>query len=508
MEADQAKSQLADFARRMNDLCEEIVRTDRMNLDRARECGELQNDAQKLLKSIKPKKTLATWLKENLPNRQPSTLALYKRIATNWEIVAEARKSNPDITIPRARDRIKRELDMANEVDRSSDQEYIVANGRRIWNDPTLTEDQKTWHIELIHKLDDFLRANTKRKYRRTGCVDSSFLDSGAFSLGNMKLTPAKNEEYRDQYGEFVTRRGNKLAIDFFANLDVIGDPELTWQNQLYLESVHRCQPMPVVHFGTDDDLKWLTKYIDKGHAYIGLGGLVKANPTKRHTWVAKCFELANKRNTSEKTIKFHGFGVGTQPLMAAFPWHSVDSSSWSQAGGSGRIFVPPFEDGEFKFDKPPRTIQVSEMVEPDNVTAGEREADDTTIASELSTLDQETYRQMRLWLKTIRIPFSARYESDDEKHGVKHRHDHEPRRIANMLYMQRVADHYGIRMYFSGDGTRNCNPEGIFGDKANVMLTFFKLIESKRSDGSPPARFRRLVRARRRGQNKNAEPG
>ena len=41
--------------------------------------------------------------------------------------------------------------------------------------------------------------------------------------------------------------------------------------------------------------------------------------------------------------LKVHGFGLISVPLMARYPWYSVDSSSWVQLGGMGNIFHPRF---------------------------------------------------------------------------------------------------------------------------------------------------------------------
>jgi hypothetical protein len=41
--------------------------------------------------------------------------------------------------------------------------------------------------------------------------------------------------------------------------------------------------------------------------------------------------------------VRVHGFGLTSVPLMARYPWYSVDSSSWVQLGGMGNIFLPQF---------------------------------------------------------------------------------------------------------------------------------------------------------------------
>ena len=197
----------------------------------------------------------------------------------------------------------------------------------------------------------------------------SHFLDSGSFSLmgearkyhklhGGGEWDYYNSEEhfqYIDAYAEFI--REHQPAIDLYANVDVIGNPELSWRNQKLLEKAGM-KPIPVVHCGTD--LKWLRKYVAAGYGYIGLGGL--ANRTSgeyvRH-WIDSAFDVVCDGKGIPQ-VKFHGFGVATYRTLIRYPWFSVDSTNWIHHSMYGDLLIPACRGGEFCFDDSPMILQMS----------------------------------------------------------------------------------------------------------------------------------------------------
>jgi len=157
------------------------------------------------------------------------------------------------------------------------------------------------------------------------------FFDSGAFSL--LKKKKVNYPKYMRDYARFVKKYAH--AIDYYANVDVIGDPQATLINQQYLEGLD-LSPVPVVHFKTSMD--WLNLYIDKRYTYIALGGLVaaKADKASLKRWLDKAFDIAHPEK-----IRLHGFGITSFPLMKRYPWYSVDSTSWVRIASIGSILVP-----------------------------------------------------------------------------------------------------------------------------------------------------------------------
>jgi hypothetical protein len=151
------------------------------------------------------------------------------------------------------------------------------------------------------------------------------FLDSGAFSAATHGAKIDIGE-----YGEYIER--NLPQIEVYANLDVIGDHQRTQANQRYLEK-RGLRPLPVFHARTD----WavLDEMADV-YDYLAVGGLAIKGSRCWKSWIRKAFEVVRGR------AKIHGFGVSNWLLLRAFPWHSVDHTSW----GSGFRFgsVPVFD--------------------------------------------------------------------------------------------------------------------------------------------------------------------
>jgi hypothetical protein len=160
--------------------------------------------------------------------------------------------------------------------------------------------------------------------------LPSVFIDSGGFSAKTQGVGIDM-----DGYIEFLTRY--KGIITVYANLDEIGDAKLTYERQKRMED-SGLKPIPVFHTG--ENFAWLEKYITEGYKYIALGGMVTHSKNKKGlvNWISKCFKIGE-----EAGIGFHGFGMTSWDLMKAYPWKSVDSSSWCSGFRYGS--VPLFDE-------------------------------------------------------------------------------------------------------------------------------------------------------------------
>lgn len=214
----------------------------------------------------------------------------------------------------------------------------------------------------------------------KQGFIKSHFLDSGAFSLrhevarfqkktGHSQLDYYESDDfwrYCEKYAKFIKKY--KIAIDHYANIDVIGNPELTWRNQQYLEKTYNLKPVPVVHFRTNVD--WLKRYIDEDYSFIGLGGLVR-NITKSECkeWLDNCFEMICPSPEYLPNVRIHGFGMGRIQFLFRYPWYSVDNTNIEQWGRWGKIVLPRKSNNEYDFQKKYYAIALSERVKSHKAT-------------------------------------------------------------------------------------------------------------------------------------------
>ena len=181
------------------------------------------------------------------------------------------------------------------------------------------------------------------------------FLDSGAFSAFTRKT-----EIHIDEYIDYV--KENLEYIDYYANLDVIGDQPQTYKNWVYMRK-KGLDPMPVFHAGRNRNPKHLQHYLEEAE-YIALGAIAKMNTAERirnldNVW----YSLTN--NEGLPLVKVHGFGLTSFPLMERYPWFSVDSMAWVLQGGSyGHMWFPYYDKDrkEFDFSIPPITADVGRL--------------------------------------------------------------------------------------------------------------------------------------------------
>jgi hypothetical protein len=165
------------------------------------------------------------------------------------------------------------------------------------------------------------------------------FLDSGAFTAFTKKTTIQV-----EQFADYIKRSGKIWTV--VSSLDHIGSGE-----ESAIGSLINFQALvklgldvkPVFHVREDD--KWLRRYIDEGHKYILIGGMVPESTA----WLQERLDGLFDRYLTDKDgvpkVKLHGFGLTSIPLILHYPWHSVDSTSWLMTGvfGACQFF---FEDG------------------------------------------------------------------------------------------------------------------------------------------------------------------
>ena len=158
------------------------------------------------------------------------------------------------------------------------------------------------------------------------------FLDSGAYSAFTRGVMIDL-----DVYIAFVHE--HKALLTTYANLDVIGDPTKTWENQQEMER-QGLKPLPCFHYG--EDRVWLKRYMAK-HESLAFGGMVPVPGPLQTRWLDENFKAISGRDGAS-SLKIHGFGLtGRGFLLFRYPWHSVDSTAWRVGSQYGEVvFVFP----------------------------------------------------------------------------------------------------------------------------------------------------------------------
>jgi hypothetical protein len=184
------------------------------------------------------------------------------------------------------------------------------------------------------------------------------FLDSGAFSAWTMNV-PISIQDYI----KFIKR--HELLFEVYANLDVIGlggkrpnklTAKKTLENQKIMEEAG-LTPLPCFHFG--EPFEYLQYYIDN-YDYLALG-VAGNSGTKLIPWLNTCFSNYICDSKGMPKIKAHGFAVTSLKIMLAYPWFSVDSTSWIMTGRMGKICMPiRTADGKWLYDEHSWKIGVS----------------------------------------------------------------------------------------------------------------------------------------------------
>jgi hypothetical protein len=159
------------------------------------------------------------------------------------------------------------------------------------------------------------------------------FLDSGAFTAFTKKATIDVK-----RYADFIYACGGDALglpplFTAISSLDAIGDPEKSYEYFCQLTELG-CNVCPVFH--CRENTRWLEQYLDEGHEYIFLGGMVPETTTWLIEWLDDLWGNYLTNSKGIPKVKVHGFGLTDQQLIFRYPWHSVDSTSWLMIGVYG----------------------------------------------------------------------------------------------------------------------------------------------------------------------------
>lgn len=274
-----------------------------------------------------------------------------------------------------------------------------------------------------------------KRRYCRR-----LFLDSGAYSLyaehAQIKVGGADKDyswfvgkkgklsrrfrEYLNGYADFVTKY--RKSFDHYASVDVIFNPELSWQAFQYLVD-KGLDPVPVIHQFTP--LSWLDRYVQAGCSYIGVGGFGIASG---FDWGDRLFDHVCPKPDRLPEVKLHGFAITRYPMMVRWPWYSLDSARWAKAAGFGSILIPHKRRGEFTFEEAPYMIAFSHR---SNARKVEGRHIDTVSPAERKIILE--------WLDWIGVPL-GRVDKDytPVEYGVASQYN--ARAVANLKFFEALA--------------------------------------------------------------------
>lgn len=179
-------------------------------------------------------------------------------------------------------------------------------------------------------------------------------LDSGAFSLYNMKFAPSKKgmesdkdlanydyfktaefKEYLEAYIEYVLEHEHKL--DMYVAMDIIYNAKASWEVMQYMETCGLL-PVPVFHYG--EPWKYLERYLDN-YEYVGVGGLGQRTSVQSYiTFGDEIFKRVCDKHGRPRN-KMHGFAMTSVQLMKRYPWYSCDSSTWTSLSRNGWARFP-----------------------------------------------------------------------------------------------------------------------------------------------------------------------
>ena len=159
-------------------------------------------------------------------------------------------------------------------------------------------------------------------------------LDSGAYSVWRRR-----SRVDIGAYADYCLAMEDRL--DWYANLDVIGDWRSTLRNQAALER-RGLRPVPVFHLGEP----WgVLEDLVSGYERVGIG----RGPGMKFPALWPALEEVFSRYSDDEgapLCMFHGFRMTERRVIARFPFESVDSTTWIAGLAYGEL---PTDTGRAK---------------------------------------------------------------------------------------------------------------------------------------------------------------
>lgn len=186
-------------------------------------------------------------------------------------------------------------------------------------------------------------------------------IDSGAFSIWNKGGT-LDLQDYIDFLKNFEKNHLSKFNEVWYVNLDVIpgkqGDKFISteqvrqaaddgFDNYLKMRNEGWDNIIHVFHQGESVDV--LDRLLDTDPEYVGISPSNDSMTAARKIWLTEAF---NHIKQKKGYVKTHGFAVTSIDLMNAFPWFSVDSTSWFMIGMYGKLCIPLDKRGQVITDE------------------------------------------------------------------------------------------------------------------------------------------------------------
>jgi hypothetical protein len=154
-------------------------------------------------------------------------------------------------------------------------------------------------------------------------------LDSGAFTFIGKNKKSIDWERYTDEYIEFIKKHKIKryFELDIYSVIGI----DATEKLRIKIEKATNTQSIPVWHIflGTDYYKKLCEEY-----SYIAIGASGRHDSKWTRTNPEKLDALV--RYAKSKNVKVHGLGYTCLKQLHKIPFHSVDSTTWLNAGKFG----------------------------------------------------------------------------------------------------------------------------------------------------------------------------
>jgi hypothetical protein len=170
------------------------------------------------------------------------------------------------------------------------------------------------------------------------------FVDSGAFTVWRQDTQIALSDYIA--FAHSLRRKAHCTLT--FAALDVIAGSfsgpapnekdfeeasEQGWANYLIMAKENGIKCLPTFHQG--DPFYWLEKMAHETDHIALSPRKVGKNLTQKMRWLNSCFRKIDGWGLLFK-LKTHGLGVASPTLMETYPFYSVDSTAWFEAGKVG----------------------------------------------------------------------------------------------------------------------------------------------------------------------------
>jgi len=164
---------------------------------------------------------------------------------------------------------------------------------------------------------------------------------------------------------------------------------------------------LPTFHQG--EDIKWLGRMLTDGQDFICISSAKNYRRAQQQSWLDLVFSVLTDSD-GRPLARVHALGSVHYDWLQRYPFYSVDSAGWVKGAAHGKVYAPPYRDGQPDYLGKPELVTVSGRYQSKRYSQHRQLSNPTRYGPQaLADICHFFEHECRLSLEQVRSEASAR---------------------------------------------------------------------------------------------------